>query len=27
MSKEKMQKVAPKDDGKYDLYGLKFAKI
>ena len=27
MSKEKMQKVAPKDDGEYDLYGLKFAKI
>lgn len=26
-SKEKMQKVAPKDDGEYDLYGLKFAKI
>ena len=27
MSKEKMQKVVPKDDGEYDLYGLKFAKI
>ena len=27
MSKEKMQKVASKDDGEYDLYGLKFAKI
>lgn len=27
MSKEKMQKVASKDDGKYDLLGLKFAKI
>lgn len=27
MSKEKMQKVTPKDDGEYDLYGLKFAKI
>lgn len=27
MSKEKLQKVAPKDDGEYDLYGLKFAKI
>ena len=26
MSKEKMQKVVPKDDGEYDLYGLKFAK-
>ena len=26
-SKEKMQKVALKDDGEYDLYGLKFAKI
>ena len=26
-SKEKMQKVAPKDDGEYDLYGLKFTKI
>ena len=27
MSKEKMQKVALKDDGEYDLYGLKFTKI
>ena len=27
MSKEKLQKVASKDDGEYDLYGLKFAKI
>lgn len=27
MSKEKMQKVALKDDGECDLYGLKFAKI
>ncbi|MDD6249503.1 MAG: hypothetical protein PUA88_00465 [Bacillales bacterium] len=27
MSKEKMQKVVSKDDGEYDLYGLKFAKI
>ena len=26
-SKEKMQKVVEKDDGEYDLYGLKFAKI
>ena len=26
-SKEKMQKVTEKDDGEYDLYGLKFAKI
>ena len=26
-SKEKMQKVVPKDDGEYDLYGLKFTKI
>lgn len=26
MSKEKMQKVAEKADGEYDLYGLKFAK-
>ncbi len=25
-SKEKMQKVKPKDDGEYDLYGLKFTK-
>lgn len=25
-SKEKMQKVVAKDDGEYDLYGLKFAK-
>ena len=27
MSKEKMQKVVEKDDGEYDLYGLKFTKI
>ena len=27
MSKEIMLKVAPKDDGEYGLYGLKFAKI
>ncbi len=27
MSKVKMQKVVEKDDGEYDLYGLKFAKI
>ena len=26
-SKVKMQKVVEKDDGEYDLYGLKFAKI
>ena len=26
-SKVKMQKVAEKDDGEYNLYGLKFAKM
>ena len=26
VSKEKLQKVEPKDDGEYDLYGLKFTK-